>query len=157
MACGYKVAAGLLNRDRVRVFVGSGDAPCGCSRGCWGGDCVASRCSLWWCFRLVVSIWKALLSMSVRKKVPHPPLMTIILLLVQQLVLHCFPRTRSPHHSLGVDPQVYLPLHGSFQDVFGRHAAADLQSIEEHLTVQTVSCSLQAWNNKTTEYMFVHL
>ncbi|TNN44069.1 hypothetical protein EYF80_045726 [Liparis tanakae] len=30
------------------------------------------------------------------------------------------------------------------QDVFGRHAAADLQSIEEHLTVQTVSCPLQA-------------
>lgn len=47
------------------------------------------------------------------------------------------------HHSLGEDSQVYLPLHGSLQDVFSGHAAVHLQRVEEHVAVQPVARSLQ--------------
>lgn len=49
----------------------------------------------------------------------------------------------STYHSLIEDSNVYLPLSGSLEYVFSCHAASDLQSVEEHVTVKPVSCSLQ--------------
>lgn len=48
-----------------------------------------------------------------------------------------------PHHSVAVDSKVDLPLYGPLLDVFGCHAAVDLQSVKEHLAVQPVACPLQ--------------
>lgn len=62
-----------------------------------------------------------------------------------------FRNATGSHHSLSVDSQVYLPLHGSLQDVFGRHTAVDFQSVEEHFAVQSVSCSLQTLNKVRCE------
>lgn len=54
---------------------------------------------------------------------------------------------RSTYHSFAVDSHVDLPLSGSLQNVFGRDATGDLQSVEEHLAVKAVPCSLQTWSN----------
>lgn len=60
-----------------------------------------------------------------------------LLTMLQRMFHHIVTKgvTTDSHHALVVDSQVYLSLHGSLQDVFGRHAAVDLQSVEEHITV----------------------
>ena len=51
----------------------------------------------------------------------------------------CVSTFAAPHHSLAEHPQVDLPLDRPLQDVLGRHAAVDLQCVEEHVAVQSVS------------------